>query len=43
VNCAGRTYLVAEQTAGTATFTDATDLLIDITGATGAIGGSSFV
>ena len=40
---AGRTYLVAEQTAGTAVFTDATDLLIDITGATGAIATSNFV
>ena len=34
----GRTYLVIEQTAGTGVFDDATDLLIDITGATGAIG-----
>jgi len=41
---AGRTYLAIEQTAaGTATFTDPTDLLIDITGATGTIGASNFI
>ena len=39
----GRTYLVAEQTAGTALFADATDLLIDITGVTGSIATGNFV
>ena len=40
----GRTYLVVEQTAtGTAAFDDTTDLLIDITGATGAIATSNFI
>ena len=39
----GRTYLAIEQTAGNNTFTDATDLLLDITGATGAIATSNFI
>jgi Ca2+-binding RTX toxin-like protein len=40
----GRTYLVIEQTAaGTAAFDDLTDLLVDITGATGTIGNTNFI
>ncbi|HEX2398521.1 MAG TPA: bluetail domain-containing putative surface protein, partial [Mycobacterium sp.] len=39
----GRTYLAIEQTAGNNTFTDATDLLVDITGATGTIATSNFI
>jgi Ca2+-binding RTX toxin-like protein len=40
----GRTYVVIEQTtAGTAVFDDATDLLLDITGATGTIATSNFI
>jgi Ca2+-binding RTX toxin-like protein len=40
----GHTYLVIEQTgAGTAAFDDTTDLLLDITGATGTIANSNFI
>jgi Ca2+-binding RTX toxin-like protein len=39
---AGRTYLAINQD-GVATFADPTDLLLDITGATGAISGSNFI
>ena len=39
----GRTYVAIEQTAGNNTFTDATDLLLDITGATGTIATSNFI
>ena len=38
----GRTYVAMSLDANN-TFTDATDLLIDITGVTGAIGNSNFV
>jgi hypothetical protein len=39
---AGRTYVAIDQV-GVGTFTDATDLLIDITGVTGAIATSNFI
>ena len=38
----GRTYVAIDQI-GVGTFTDGTDLLIDITGVTGAIATSNFV
>jgi Ca2+-binding RTX toxin-like protein len=39
----GRTYVAIEQTAGNNRFTDATDLLLDITGVTGTIATSNFI
>ena len=39
----GRIYLAIEQTVGNAVFDDATDLLLDITGATGTISASNFI
>ena len=39
----GRTYLAINQDAGLNTFVDATDLLLDITGATGTIGADDFI
>ena len=37
------TYLAIAGTAGSNTFNDVTDLLLDITGATGAIGAGNFI
>ena len=39
----GRTYLAINQDATYNSFTDATDLLIDITGVTGTIGNGNFI
>jgi Ca2+-binding RTX toxin-like protein len=39
----GRTYLAINQDATFSSFTDATDLLIDISGATGTIGNANFI
>jgi hypothetical protein len=40
---AGHTYLAIAGSAGSNTFNDVTDLLLDITGATGTIGGGNFI
>jgi hypothetical protein len=39
----GHTYLAIVGSAGSNTFNDVTDLLLDISGATGTIGGGNFI